>query len=132
MLAVLSFFAAFFLIRYRLKEAKREEHKVEDGPKQDDTHKQNGVFSADPHLEPFGPFRRGQPPTRLLANCHTLCIWLSAVGFVLAIIGVLCFAWARLPRSVGIFASSCMGICLIGGVLAVVEASRQQGNSAMS
>ncbi|THH28910.1 hypothetical protein EUX98_g5292 [Antrodiella citrinella] len=75
--AILSFFAAFFLIRYRLREAKREESKVEEGSPEKSTDSHN-IFSANPHLEPFGPFHRGNPPTHLLENCHTLCMWLSA------------------------------------------------------
>ncbi|KAH8087794.1 hypothetical protein BXZ70DRAFT_533150 [Cristinia sonorae] len=131
--AILSFFAAFFLIRYRLREAKREEHKIEDGATSKGTaHNESHIFSSNPHLEPFGPFRRGQPPTHLLANCHALCMWLSAVGFVLALVGVLCFAWAQLPSSVSIFASVCMGVCLVGGVFAIVEAVRQPPNPAIS
>ncbi|KAH8087795.1 hypothetical protein BXZ70DRAFT_533173 [Cristinia sonorae] len=128
--AILSFFAAFFLVRYRLKEATREERKVEEGHA-------NGsegihIFSTNPHLEPFGPFRRGQPPTHLLENCHTLCMWLSAVGFVLALAGVVCFTWALLPGSVSIFASTCMGVCLIGGGVAIRNAERSAPNPAIS
>ncbi|TCD66745.1 hypothetical protein EIP91_000986 [Steccherinum ochraceum] len=131
--AILSFFAAFFLIRYRLREAKREEHKVEEATKSDTTvHQDNHIFSSNPHLEPFGPFRRGLPPTHLLENCHTLCMWLSAVGFVLALVGVLCFAWARMPRSVSIFASTCMWLCLVCGAFAVAEARWRTPNPTRS
>ncbi|TCD66744.1 hypothetical protein EIP91_000985 [Steccherinum ochraceum] len=122
--AILSFFAAFFLVRYRLNEATRAERKVEAGlaKSQSSGATSHPIFSTNPHLEPIGPFRRGHPPTHLLENCHTLCMWLAAVGFVLALAGVVCFTWALLPGSVSIFASTCMGVCLIGGACAVREA----------
>ncbi|THH21062.1 hypothetical protein EUX98_g8456, partial [Antrodiella citrinella] len=61
--AILSFFAAFFLIRYRLREAKREESKVEEGSpeKSTDSH---SIFSANPHLDSraLRAFPPRQPP----------------------------------------------------------------------
>lgn len=122
-LAILSFFAAFFLIRYRLREATREELKVE---LSDPLQKNQPIFSSNPHLETVGPFRRGQPPIFLLENCHTLCMVLSGIGFILALAGVLCFAWARMPVSVSVFASACMGVCSLGGFFAVLFAIRRQ------
>ncbi|KZT05336.1 uncharacterized protein LAESUDRAFT_737497 [Laetiporus sulphureus 93-53] len=122
--AIISFLAAFFLIRYRLREAKREERKVEAGGEttttttQSSQESQNHIWSADPHLEQVGPFRRG-PPTRLLEHCHTLCMWLAAVGFVLALAGVLCYSWSRLPRSASIFATTIMGVCWAATLAAV-------------
>ena len=132
--AILSFFAAFFLVRYRLKEATRAELKAEEGVKSDSMHSDSHsrIFTSNPHLEPFGPFRRGQPPTQLLENCHALCMWLAAVGFVLAITGVVCFTWALLPGSVSIFASTCMGICLVGGGFAIRDAQLSPTNSAIT
>lgn len=112
--AIISFLAAFFLVRYRLKEAKREELKVELGVTPNAS--QSGeapVWTSDPHLEQVGPFRRGKPPTHLLEHCHSICMWLAAVGFILALTGVLCYSWAMLPRSAGIFASVVMAVCWI-------------------
>ncbi|KAI0356196.1 hypothetical protein OH77DRAFT_1423793 [Trametes cingulata] len=138
--AIMSFLAAFFLIRYKLTAAKREERKVESGladpgtpapaPSRAPTTSPTTtspehaaalppIFSSDPHLEQVGPFRRGQPPTHLLDHCHSLCMWLAAVGFVLALAGVLCAAWARLARSGAVFASACVAVCLVSGVAAV-------------
>ncbi|KAI0079236.1 hypothetical protein K474DRAFT_1659284 [Panus rudis PR-1116 ss-1] len=121
--AILSFFAAFFLVRYRLREATREELKVELG-NTTEPDAQKPIYSSNPHLETVGIFRRGHPPFHLLANCHALCMWLAAVGFVLALVGVMCFAWARMPHSVSIFASVCMGLCFCGGMTAVVASWR--------
>ena len=117
--AIISFLAAFFLIRYKLSAAKREERKFEvavgNGP---GTVSSSSVWSSNPHLEQVGPFRRGQPPTHLLDHCHTLCMWLTAMGFVLAMVGVVYFAWTRLARSGGIFAAGCMFVCLAMSVVA--------------
>ena len=138
--AILSFLAAFFLIRYRLTAAVREERKVESGlaggsanpplggsgtgsgtgegntTRTTTTSSSQPIWSSNPHLEQVGPFRRGQPPTHLLDHLHSVCMWLSVVGFVLALIGVLCFAWSRLALSGGVFASVCMAICLFTGL----------------
>lgn len=121
--AIVSFLAAFFLIRYKLEEAKREEQKVETGLTPVSSHSNLRILSTNPHLAQVGPFRRGKPPTQLLNHCHTLCMVLSAVGFMLAIAGVLCYVWARLPRSVGIFATVCLGVCWVSAVFAVFVAS---------
>ncbi|KAI1791204.1 hypothetical protein LXA43DRAFT_1012828 [Ganoderma leucocontextum] len=114
--AIISFLAAFFLIRYKLSVAKHEERKVEGGV---GTISSSSVWSATPHLEQVGPFRRGTPPTHLLDHCHSLCMWLSAIGFALAIAGVMCFAWSRLALSASIFASMCCAACIVSGVAAI-------------
>ena len=113
--AIISFLAAFFLIRYKLSVAKREERKVEGGA---GTLSSSSVWSATPYLEQVGPFRRGAPPTHLLDHCHSLCMWLSAIGFALAIAGVMCFAWSRLALSASVFASVCCAACLVSGFAA--------------
>ncbi|KAL1942623.1 hypothetical protein VTO73DRAFT_4863 [Trametes versicolor] len=125
--AIISFLAAFFLIRYKLTAAKREEHKVESGLANAATPVESRestqptfppIFSSDPHLEQVGPFRRGQPPTHLLDHCHSLSMWLAAVGFVLALAGVLCFTWARFALSSSVFATVCVVVCLVSGIAA--------------
>lgn len=121
--AILAFIGAFFLIRYKFKEARHDEIKAEGGvspvPSIDGASNQPiaAIWSADPHIEQVGPFRRGNPPTHLLDRCHSVCMGLAATGFVLALIGVMFFVWARLPWSSGIFASGCMAVCFgIGAV----------------
>ena len=128
--AILSFLAAFFLVRYKLIVARREERKVEsgladaartsEGPQHVATDSAAPpIFSSDPHLEQVGLLRRGRPPTYLLDECHSLCIWLAVVGFVLALIGVLAFAWAKLAWSSGISATVCVVMCLVVSVRAI-------------
>lgn len=136
--AILSFFAAFFLVRFRLKEAKHDEHKAENQPSSDKEsqkappQRNQPIFSSNPHLETYGPWQGSQPPTVFLEYCHRLCLWTSAVGFILAMAGVLCLAWARMPLSVSIFCSACAGTCLLAGVVTVIisivatPASQQQ------
>ncbi|EMD33154.1 hypothetical protein CERSUDRAFT_118216 [Gelatoporia subvermispora B] len=140
--AILSFLAAFFLVRYRLKEATREEVKIESGlspistrdmpsniGRTDSKDLPRPIWSSRPQLEAVGPFRRGKPPTHLLDHCHTLCMWLAATGFLLAMAGVVSFAWARLPRSGSIFASACMAVCFVMSVGAVFFNRRHMGRS---
>jgi hypothetical protein len=77
------------------------------------------IFSSDPQLEAVGPFRRGTPPTHLLESCHTLCMLLAVAGFVMAMVGVLCYVWAMLPASSCVLASACVGVCVVAAVLAI-------------
>ncbi|KAH9912518.1 uncharacterized protein B0H18DRAFT_889860 [Fomitopsis serialis] len=108
-------------VRYRLKEAAKEEIKIETGitPTSSKSALKTGIWTANPHLEEMGPFRRGGPPTRLLEHLHTLCMWLALVGFALALAGALCYTWARLSRSASIFASVCMAVSWLAALGAV-------------
>ncbi|KZT72252.1 hypothetical protein DAEQUDRAFT_809150 [Daedalea quercina L-15889] len=121
--AIISFLAAFFLVRYRLKEATKAEIKIETGitpTSTDGNVKASGIFTTNPHLEEIGPFRRGGPPTRLLEHLHALCMWLAVVGFALALAGALAYTWSRLSRSAGIFASTCLGVAWLAAVAAFI------------
>lgn len=80
------------------------------------------IWTTNPHLVPVGPFH-GQPPTELLARCHGLSVLLAFIGFVLAIMGVITFAWDRLPLSIGVFSSIAMGLCLVAGTLILIVPS---------
>lgn len=139
--AITSFLAAFFLVNYRVHEARKEEVKAEghalvETPVNffevvgDPTLQQPGVFkkrpehrmatrdspiwSSNPHLVQVGPF--GQPPTNLLGRCHSLSVFLATVGFVLGVTGIGCFAWSRQSLSTSIFTTSCIGITVMLGV----------------
>ncbi|KAF7298039.1 hypothetical protein HMN09_01025200 [Mycena chlorophos] len=122
--AILSFLGAFFVVRYRLKEAKEEEKETGDphapasrsgtnfsflrSPRND-----TDVWTANPHVEAVGPFQR-KPPTHLLSKIHNLCILLTFVGFFLALIGLLAFSWGQNPLSVGIVASIATAAGFVG------------------
>lgn len=127
-LAITSFFAAFFLIRYRLREATRQELKIELA---DPLTEDKPIYSSNPHLETVGFFRKGQPPIMLLQNCHSLCMFLTGAGFILALAGVICFVWARLPIGVSIAGLACMTFCIFGAIVCVLFAlhagDRNQG-----
>ena len=157
--AILSFVAAFFLVRFRVNEASRQELKVEikeaiersnggDKSKNDDAPDASNIaeklkhidpeqlghidpsqlknfdidppiFSSNPEIEAVGPFRRGKPPLHLLEACHTLCMLLSVVGFIMAMVGVLCYVWAMLPSSSRILSTTCLGVCIVSSLLAI-------------
>ncbi|KAK0212421.1 hypothetical protein DFS33DRAFT_1281348 [Desarmillaria ectypa] len=101
----ISFIAAFFLIRFKVTEANKEELQAGGTVKPDE------IWCANPRLVQAGPFHE-QPPLDLLNKCHSLSILLSVFGFALASTGILCLAWARQPVSVSIFTSVCLCICL--------------------
>lgn len=73
------------------------------------------IFSTDPHLEQVGPgFRTRQPPTALLERAYVLSIFMTAAGFVLAIVGIVCYAWASQPGSVAWVATVGCAVCALG------------------
>ena len=82
------------------------------------------IWSTNPRLVQVGPFQR-KPPTELLSRCHTLCVFLTFLGFLLAIMGLISFAWDQLPVSIGIAASVAMGFCLIAGASILVYPFKQ-------
>ncbi|KAL0068888.1 hypothetical protein AAF712_004219 [Marasmius tenuissimus] len=141
----ISFVGAFFLVRFKVKEAKRAEDKVEGVPneqpskgsiildmaakqitKSPDTGSPNvsltspprpmaTVWSANPQLVQVGPFLR-QPPINLLSRCHFLCILCSLFGFLLALCGIVCLAWAVHPLGIRIITTTVMCLCLASGL----------------
>lgn len=148
---MISFVGAFFLVRYRVHEAAEQKHKVDEKagdttgtvgsgsmlPAQGSTntttasHPSNGpaVFAANPRFENIGPFRTNKPPVHLLEHCHTLSMVLAVAGFIPALIGVLCYVWARLPRSSRIVATVAMGISVVGalGIIILPPPAEQSG-----
>jgi len=128
--AIISFLAAFFLVRYNLKEAKEEELEVE-GVQSPSEHSSRSnsfrlplkhIWTTSPHLEQVGPFQR-KPPTHLLSRCHSLCIFLSILGFAMALMGILCFGWAQQPTPVSVVATACMAFCFLSSVLVFLPSS---------
>ncbi|KAJ7668673.1 hypothetical protein DFH06DRAFT_1182248 [Mycena polygramma] len=113
--AIISFMAAFFLVRYNLKEAKEEQREVNPGAASPTSplSSRTPVWSTNPHLEQVGPFSK-KPPTHLLSRCHNLCILLTFVGFFLALLGIVAFAWGQNPVSVGVVTSVSTLACFVG------------------
>ena len=155
--AIISFLAAFCLIRYKLTVAQKEEEEVEEtlvtSPKRlslNDPEKARNsqstpyadnlgpvrrpvrvnsplsggkvIWSTNPRLEQVGPFQ-GPPPTELLARCHSLCVFLTFLGFLLALVGSISFTWDKLPRSIGIATSLATILCFLAAILITVVPS---------
>ncbi|KAL4259782.1 Transmembrane protein [Pleurotus pulmonarius] len=72
------------------------------------------ILSTNPELVQVGPFRRNAP-IHILGRFHSLCIQLSFLGFALALMGIICFAWAKHPLSVSVFVTVAMGASLLSG-----------------
>jgi len=51
------------------------------------------------------------PPVRLLARCHTISVIMAVCGFIMAVMGIIVFAWTALPAAVSIFVSVCLAAC---------------------
>jgi hypothetical protein len=56
---------------------------------------------------------------RLLNRCHNVCSMFALMGFLLVITGIVAFIWAVLERSVAIFGSACVGLCIIFSLAAL-------------
>jgi len=150
--AIISFLAAFYLIRHKLTVAQKEEERFEehvaDSPKPMHLNEvetalgsrtcpsssyagpvrrlvSSGdpiIWSTDPHLVHVGPFQ-GRPPTLLLARCHSLCVFLAFLGFLLALMGVISFSWDRLPQSISISISILSIFCFVAAILILIVPS---------
>jgi len=154
--AIISFLAAFCLIRYKLSVAEKEEEEVEESlvmspkpmsfndpekarnlPYADDVCRpvrvnsslagDNIIWSTNPRLVQVGPFQ-GSPPTELLARCHYLCVFLSFFGFLLALVGAVSFTWDKLPRSIGISTSIATILCLVAVILIITVPSTKRSH----
>lgn len=139
--------ASFLLVDYRIHETETElprgvDSEVDKSEKRRGHHHHNrssashplaGTPSANPRLVPVGLFKR-KLPVHLLGRCHSLCVTLASVGFILAFIGVCCFAWTISNSAVSIFATMCVAFCVVlaigvfamydsGGIIIKVDVS---------
>jgi len=80
-------------------------------------------FSSNPRMVQTYFGGRTKPPVHLLERLHALCTWCALNGFVLAFVGIVCYAWAWHVRSVGIFTSACLASCFAAAVLFVSTGS---------
>ncbi|KAH9942148.1 uncharacterized protein BXZ73DRAFT_41272, partial [Epithele typhae] len=73
-----------------------------------------------------------QPPTAIdtaietlkdmvstLERAHSVCAGMSSLGFLLALIGILTYAWTAVPIEISIFVSACLGCCGIAASIAL-------------
>jgi len=65
------------------------------------------------------PTKTSAPPTDLLSRCYFTCLSLTAAGFVLALLGIMSYAWSALQLAVGIFTTACLGVALGAGLWAI-------------
>lgn len=71
------------------------------------------IYSAYPHIEQVGLFKSESSPHQLLDRTHAICVLLAGTGFILALVGILCYSWALQPVAVSIFASVSLGGALL-------------------
>ncbi|RDX49323.1 hypothetical protein OH76DRAFT_1403908 [Lentinus brumalis] len=56
----------------------------------------------------------------MLTRVHTVTVVMAILGFILALLGTIAYFWTEIPRTLGIFASACLGGCLFAGAIAVL------------
>jgi len=78
------------------------------------------LWSSNPHIEQAPYFYHSpsssRPPSSLLQKTHSIAILTATLGFILSIVGMLCYTWSQQARSVGIFSSAVVGGCLVFGL----------------
>ncbi|PIL33558.1 hypothetical protein GSI_04181 [Ganoderma sinense ZZ0214-1] len=55
----------------------------------------------------------------VLSRAHVVCAGMALVGFVLALLGILTYAWTAVPLALSVFASACLGVCVIAATVAL-------------
>jgi len=115
--AVVAFVGAFVLVRYKVREATKDE-----AEKDQEKHGAK-TWSTGPHLEQeqwglLRPLHRSKgPPVVLLERAHLISVWTAFGGFFLGAVGTLAYAWAMQVVAVGAFSSATMGLCLVISVV---------------
>ncbi|EIW74783.1 hypothetical protein CONPUDRAFT_85592 [Coniophora puteana RWD-64-598 SS2] len=66
------------------------------------------------------PSKIPPPPIRMLTRCFYGTLVLALLGFVLALLGVVVYAWAALREPVGIVAASCVGVGVTTGIVVLI------------
>jgi len=138
---ILAYIASFTLIRYRIVD---EDIKLETAPSSPSGFSTTRLVRRVPRkivLEPIHPthsiliflyglnmfpfiFASGSAPIpplpfSLMTRCFYTTICLAALGFVLALTGILTYVWAALNMPVGIFATVCLGTGVGAGIWAI-------------
>jgi len=55
----------------------------------------------------------------MLLRCHSVCVLLTFIGLILAIIGIMAYVWTTFTLTAGIFVSVCFIVSLIGACYAL-------------
>jgi len=133
--AIISFLAAFFLISYTINEA-RHELKFEFELERADSSSSNGhhhhhhhvrersVMKNDTRIVQICRFDNSLPPTQLLERCTNLCMLLTAAGFVMEIMAILCFAWDKTGVGVSSAATGLTLFCLVASLIVMRPAAQ--------
>ncbi|KAL4079181.1 hypothetical protein J3A83DRAFT_4086085 [Scleroderma citrinum] len=139
--AITAYVASFALIRYRIVDASPGEGVLGSQPNLWTmqflrTHSSRKII-----IEPIRPFekmsamlsfvgrfhaigftsRSQTPPLSLLKRCYYTTLCQTAVGFILALTGVLSYAWAGLSIHVGGFSTACLGMGIATGLWAIAS-----------
>jgi hypothetical protein len=74
------------------------------------------VHDGDPKVDAE---KNAKALVRLLNRCHSVCSVFALSGFVLVVTGIVAYVWTVLERSVAIFGSACVGVCITLGLAAL-------------
>ena len=55
----------------------------------------------------------------VLSRAHVVCAGMANVGFALALLGIVMYAWTAMPLALSVFATACLGVCLIAATIAL-------------
>ena len=105
--AVISFLAVFCCIRYKLTAAQKGEK----------------IWPKRMSLIDLEGARDSFPFTNLLARCHSLCVFLTFLGFLSGVVGSISYIWDKLPRSVGISTSITAILLLVAPIFIIIVPS---------
>ncbi|KAH7905329.1 hypothetical protein BJ138DRAFT_1118568 [Hygrophoropsis aurantiaca] len=141
--SILGYLASFALIKYTIIEASAPDEDDKLGgilsSPSSNPHITNDTVSVSPtktrkHIvlesrHPLNGFRSSAfasannhkpvPPIALLTRCYYTTLALTAVGFILALLGILSYIWAGLMMPVGIFSTACLGVGLGAALWAI-------------
>ncbi|KAH0829082.1 hypothetical protein J3R83DRAFT_2543 [Lanmaoa asiatica] len=114
---ILGYVASFALIRYRIIDAIDEDEAKVGGIS-------SGLGAGSTERLSCLPVSRSPrspppPPLSLLTHCYYTTLCLTAFGFILALIGILAYAWVGLPTPVGISTTICLGVGISAGLWAL-------------
>ncbi|CCM06467.1 uncharacterized protein FIBRA_08732 [Fibroporia radiculosa] len=83
-------------------------------------HVETGSLSAHPAMSTSGSCVGSLDlPVQRLSRCLDLSVIMACLGFVLALLGILAYAWSAVPISISIFASACVGSCFLLAAVAL-------------
>jgi len=117
--AIISFLAAFFLISYTIHEAVHE-LQLEFEPSSNTQYhhaRERSVTKHDTRVVQVCRFDSTLPPVRLLERCNNLCMVLTATGFILEIMAILCLAWDKMGVGVSSLATALTLFCIIASLV---------------